>query len=50
MKDVKASNFDAMCLTVDTVVAGNRERDHRTGFTTPPKLTLKSLLSFADAS
>jgi L-lactate dehydrogenase (cytochrome) len=36
-----------MCLTVDTVVAGNRERDHRTGFTTPPKLTLSSLLSFA---
>ena len=36
-----------MCLTVDTLVAGNRERDHRTGFTTPPKLTLKSLMSFA---
>jgi len=40
------ANFDAMCLTVDTVVAGNRERDHRTGFTTPPRLTLGSLLSF----
>ncbi len=36
-----------MCLTVDTVVAGNRERDRRTGFSTPPKLTLTSLLSFA---
>ncbi len=36
-----------MCLTVDTIVAGNRERDHRTGFTTPPSLTLSSLLSFA---
>ena len=35
-----------MCLTVDTVVAGNRERDHRWGFTLP-KLTLKSLMSFA---
>jgi L-lactate dehydrogenase (cytochrome) len=35
-----------MCLTVDTVVAGNRERDHRTGFSTPPRLTLRSLLSF----
>ena len=43
----KRSGFDAMCLTVDTVVAGNRERDHRWGFTTPPKLTLKSLMSFA---
>ena len=40
------SGFKAMCLTVDTIVAGNRERDHRTGFVTPPKLTLKSLLSF----
>ena len=41
------SGFKAMCLTVDTIVAGNRERDHRTGFTTPPKLTLESLISFA---
>jgi len=36
-----------LCLTVDTIVAGNRERDRRSGFTTPPKLTLKSLISFA---
>ncbi len=43
----KQAGFNSMCLTVDTVVAGNRERDHRTGFTTPPKLTLASLLSFA---
>ncbi len=43
----KKSGFRSMCLTVDTVVAGNRERDRRTGFTTPPKLTLGSLLSFA---
>ena len=43
----RAANFDGLCLTVDTLVAGNRERDHRTGFTTPPKLTLESLLSFA---
>ena len=42
----KSSGFKAMCLTVDTVVAGNRERDHRWGFTTPPKLTLKSILGF----
>ena len=40
------SGFKAMCLTVDTVVAGNRERDHRTGFSTPPKLTFESLMSF----
>jgi len=43
----KVANFDGLCLTVDTLVAGNRERDHRTGFTTPPKLTFESLLSFA---
>jgi len=43
----RVSGFDGMCLTVDTLVAGNREKDHRTGFTTPPKLTLQSLMSFA---
>ena len=43
----KRARFHGLCLTVDTVVAGNRERDHRTGFSTPPRLTLGSLLSFA---
>ncbi|MDP6784769.1 MAG: alpha-hydroxy acid oxidase [Alphaproteobacteria bacterium] len=43
----KQTGFNSMCLTVDTLVAGNRERDLRTGFTTPPRLTLDSLLSFA---
>ena len=43
----KRANFDGLCLTVDTLVAGNRERDHRTGFTTPPKFTLESLVNFA---
>ncbi len=42
----KSSGFKSMCLTVDTVTAGNRERDHKWGFTTPPKLTLKSILGF----
>ena len=42
----KKASFNSMCLTVDTVVAGNRERDHRTGFSTPPRLTFGSLLSF----
>ena len=36
-----------MALTVDTITGGNRERDLRTGFTSPPKLTLSSLFSFA---
>ncbi|WP_020396692.1 alpha-hydroxy acid oxidase [Thiolinea disciformis] len=43
----KLAHFDALCLTVDTLVAGNRERDRRTGLMMPPHLTLKSLLSFA---
>ncbi|MDG2472081.1 MAG: alpha-hydroxy acid oxidase [Pseudomonadales bacterium] len=43
----KAAKFDALSLTVDTIVGGNRERDLRTGFTTPMKLTAKSLMSFA---
>ena len=43
----KASNFGALALTVDTIVAGNRERDYLTGMTTPPRLTPRSLLSFA---
>lgn len=43
----KAAGFDALALTVDTIVGGNRERDFRTGFTSPPKLTPSSLLSFA---
>ncbi|HLT92143.1 MAG TPA: alpha-hydroxy acid oxidase [Woeseiaceae bacterium] len=42
----KAAGFDALALTVDTIVAGNRERDIVTGMTTPPKLTPRSLLSF----
>jgi len=43
----KEANFDALALTVDTIVGGNRERDLVTGFTSPPRLTLKSMLSFA---
>ena len=43
----KEHDFDAITLTVDTIVGGNRERDLRTGFTSPPKLTPSSFLSFA---
>jgi L-lactate dehydrogenase (cytochrome) len=42
----KDAEFDAIALTVDTIVGGNRERDLLTGFTSPPRLTPKSLLSF----
>jgi len=43
----KEANFGALALTVDTIVTGNRERDYVTGMTYPPKLTIKSLVSFA---
>ena len=43
----KDAGFECMALTVDTIVGGNRERDLITGFTSPPRLTLKSLISFA---
>ena len=43
----KAAKFDVLALTVDTITGGNRERDLRTGFTSPPRLTLGSLISFA---
>ncbi len=42
----KASGYQALCLTVDTPLAGNRERDRRSGFEMPPRLTLGSLASF----
>ncbi len=43
----RAAKFDAIALTVDTIVSGNRERCKRTGFTTPPRLSPSSLLSYA---
>jgi L-lactate dehydrogenase (cytochrome) len=43
----KQAGFEALVLTVDTIVGGNRERDLHTGFTTPISLSLRSLLSFA---
>jgi len=43
----KAAQFDVLALTVDTIVGGNRERCLRTGFTSPPKLTPRSAVSFA---
>jgi len=44
---VKASGFEAIVLTVDTVVGGVRYRDVKNGLTIPPKLTLKTLLDMA---
>jgi len=43
----KASRFDALALTVDTIVSGKRERCLRSGFTTPPRFSASSLWSYA---
>lgn len=47
LERARAAKFDVMALTVDTITGGNRERDLRTGFTSPPRLTFGSLFSFA---
>lgn len=43
----KASGYETLVLTVDTPVAGRRERDYRNGFTIPPSVGLKTLLDGA---
>ena len=43
----RAAKFDAVVLTVDTVVSGKRERCARSGFTSPPRFTPSSALSYA---
>lgn len=43
----RAAGYDALCLTVDMPVAGNRERDLRTGMVMPPRFTPSSCFSFA---
>ena len=42
----KECNIDVLALTVDTITGGNRERDLKTGFTSPPKFTLQSIFSY----
>ena len=46
LERARAADFDVLALTVDTITGGNRERDLRTGFSIPPKLTPASILSF----
>lgn len=43
----QAAKFDAIALTVDTIVSGKRERCLRSGFSSPPRFTPASLLSYA---
>jgi len=47
LERARAAEFNVLALTVDTITGGNRERDKRTGFTSPPRLTPSSLMSFA---
>ena len=42
----RQSQYDALCLTIDTPIAGNRERDKASGMTMPPRFTWRSLASF----
>ena len=46
IESCKEFKFDALAVTVDTAVGGNRERDLKTGFTIPMKLSFKSFISF----
>ena len=41
----RAAGFDALCLTVDVPVLGNRERDVRTGIAPEARMSLRSILS-----
>lgn len=47
MQRAKAAGVDVMMLTVDSITGGNRERDLRTGFSIPFRLTLGGMAQFA---
>jgi L-lactate dehydrogenase (cytochrome) len=47
LQRAKEVGVDVMMLTVDSITGGNRERDLRTGFTIPFRLTLGGMLQFA---
>jgi L-lactate dehydrogenase (cytochrome) len=47
LQRAKDIGIDIMMLTVDSITGGNRERDLRTGFSIPFKLTLGGMLQFA---
>ncbi|WP_417263509.1 alpha-hydroxy acid oxidase [Celeribacter sp.] len=47
MQKAKESGINVMMLTVDSITGGNRERDLRTGFSIPFRLTLAGLIQFA---
>jgi L-lactate dehydrogenase (cytochrome) len=47
MKRAKDAGINVMMLTVDSITGGNRERDLRTGFSIPFRLTFGGMLQFA---
>ena len=47
MQRAKDAGVNVMMLTVDSITGGNRERDLRTGFSIPFRLTLGGMLQFA---
>jgi L-lactate dehydrogenase (cytochrome) len=47
MQGAKDAGVEVMMLTVDSITGGNRERDLRTGFSIPFRLTVKGMWQFA---
>ncbi|GEA09845.1 alpha-hydroxy acid oxidase [Alteromonas sp. KUL49] len=47
LERAKEAGVEVLMLTVDSITGGNRERDLRTGFSIPFKLTLAGMLQFA---
>ncbi len=47
MQRAKEAGVEVMMLTVDSITGGNRERDKRTGFSIPFRLTLGGMAQFA---
>ena len=47
MESAKEAGVEVMMLTVDSITGGNRERDLRTGFSIPFRLTLGGMSQFA---
>jgi L-lactate dehydrogenase (cytochrome) len=47
LQRAKEAGVDVLMLTVDSITGGNRERDLRTGFSIPFRLTLAGMLQFA---
>jgi L-lactate dehydrogenase (cytochrome) len=47
LQRAKDAGVEVLMLTVDSITGGNRERDLRTGFSIPFRLTLSGMLQFA---